>query len=822
MKKKPMLFMMALLASLQTYSIMLGSTYESQVVDDGLEDETPCFVPAYDDRVNWVKQPECNDLTGFGGWGTKEVNTNSDFVYCGDKSISVNSPWGGTLEMVNLQPNTCYRFIAKTFVPDGLIAKFSAYKHDYGEGDIDLWYSENTGQWENVDFTFKTSNTASTGIYYVGDKGNGKVYIDNYEVYIVDEPFIRIQYCDEEGNPLKDERIVSGVWGMDVSNYLMIGQEFIATADKQEIEKDGKIYRYDESSHSDRVVLHEGENLLTIRFIEATGPSQNADLSSLSVEGGTLVPDFSPEVTEYQVTLVGTDLGKPIYEKQDELQQVSGAEPVDLTSGSGRSEITVTAEDGETTKTYVINYKVIPSDDSFVPTYQDRENLVTDPFCSDVAQFGGWGTKQVNTDLNYVYNGHTSIAMAAPFRGTLEINDLKPNTAYRFIAQTYATEGVTAQFGWFGHGLGSGDVHFDITTQTGVWQKADFTFKTSEAGGSVFFAGDGGNGYAYIDNYEVYIVEEPWIRIHYVDQEGNVLKEDFRKEGDWLSMDPQRYLMLGHEYVADESDKMSFSVNGVYYVFDEEQSVDHVMLVEGENELTLVFKPLAIPVEFDETDDHINVMQDVYADVLLKRTLKADTWNAFCVPFDISSSQLLELGIVDVQMLTGLTSDNGDVILDFESQGEVVHGMPYLVKVDKDMSQLELRGVMIKASVPNNIVYQNVEMEGMYAKKSLAKGTYGLNDDVFKQVEDVVSQNGFSAYIRYASEDEKPTRLCMRINGIVTSVSDDKVVLMENEFVDVYSLTGILIKKAVRREDALKNLTKGIYIVDNKKVFVSD
>ena len=46
----------------------------------------------------------------------------------------------------------------------------------------------------------------------------------------------------------------------------------------------------------------------------ADGPkSSNADLSSITVSEGTLTPDFSPEVTEYTVTVPRIDRGRNCY-----------------------------------------------------------------------------------------------------------------------------------------------------------------------------------------------------------------------------------------------------------------------------------------------------------------------------------------------------------------------------------------------------------------------------------------------------------------------------------------------------------------------------
>lgn len=577
-------------------SILAISTISMTSITTGhTPDESPCFTPTYAEKENLVPHPECDNLNGFGGWGTKTINTEPKYVYCGDKSIAVASPWGGTLELNNLKGNTVYRFLARTYAPTGTSAIINAFNHSYGNGDIELWISEKTNQWETVDITFKTSDTNATGLYFVGATGNGNVYIDNYEAYIVKEPIIRIQYVDEKGNSLKEERTITGEWGLDPSKYLRIGQEFIAEKDKQVIIKEGIKYHYNTASNSDRIIIEEGENILRLQFTQSTGQSNNANLMSITIPDGQMEPEFSYDITEYNVLLAGNTSIRPICEKQEPEQEITGDDTVNLTSGTGRSEIVVTAEDDTSSKTYIINYKVIPTDDSFTQTYPDRKNLIEDPYCRDLNKFGGWGAKTINTNLKYIRNGKTSIAVSAPFKGTLEIHNLQPNTVYRLIAQVYATKDVTAQFGWFNHGLGNGDIYFNSNTGYEKWQKADFTLKTSDAGGNIFFTGNHADGLAYIDNYELYTVEEPSLKIHFIDTNGNTIKNDTAIMGNWISMEPSQYLMIGHEFIAQGKEYDSFVSNGVYYELDRENGNNRIILEEGENELTLRYNPITIP-----------------------------------------------------------------------------------------------------------------------------------------------------------------------------------------------------------------------------------
>lgn len=88
-------------------------------------------------------------------------------------------------------------------------------------------------------------------------------------------------------------------------------------------------------------------------------PSDNANLASLSVDAGSLVPAFDPETTEYNVAVPeGTTTVNISAETADTNATVSGTGGVDVSGGSGTGYVIVTAEDGSTKKTYTVNIVV--------------------------------------------------------------------------------------------------------------------------------------------------------------------------------------------------------------------------------------------------------------------------------------------------------------------------------------------------------------------------------------------------------------------------------------------------------------------------------
>lgn len=83
----------------------------------------------------------------------------------------------------------------------------------------------------------------------------------------------------------------------------------------------------------------------------------DASLADISLSIGEL--DFSPDTYTYDVVLPGEarKLTPFVTANVDDVT-ITGAEEVDLESGTGTSKIVVVALDGSTTKTYTINYKV--------------------------------------------------------------------------------------------------------------------------------------------------------------------------------------------------------------------------------------------------------------------------------------------------------------------------------------------------------------------------------------------------------------------------------------------------------------------------------
>ena len=96
------------------------------------------------------------------------------------------------------------------------------------------------------------------------------------------------------------------------------------------------------------------------------GKATNADLDELDVVGYTLSPDFDKDETEYNVT-VPADVDSVVitaHAADAPRANVEGTGSKDVNSGANRFPVTVTADDGTTTKTYYVNVTRELSDDT--------------------------------------------------------------------------------------------------------------------------------------------------------------------------------------------------------------------------------------------------------------------------------------------------------------------------------------------------------------------------------------------------------------------------------------------------------------------------
>ena len=247
----------------------------------------------------------------------------------------------------------------------------------------------------------------------------------------------------------------------------------------------------------------------------------------------------------------------------------------------------------------------------------------------------------------------------------------------------------------------------------------------------------------------------------------------------------------------------------------------------GINDMKL-YKVATQTINLVESSTSYEVEANAFANVTLTRNLKADAWNTFCVPFDMTAEQLEANGITDVRALESANVEGESVTLNFseDNVNAVEAGVPYLVKVDASYDgTINVENVLVSAAEPTTVsVEGGVSMTGNYAAGFVPQYAYFISNNAFYYADEAnyVSLKGFRAYIQLNNGVQNANRLMINLDGEVTGIEDvlGEEAAEADKLVNVVSLDGMTVKAGVKKAEALDGLQKGIYIVDGKKYVV--
>ena len=234
---------------------------------------------------------------------------------------------------------------------------------------------------------------------------------------------------------------------------------------------------------------------------------------------------------------------------------------------------------------------------------------------------------------------------------------------------------------------------------------------------------------------------------------------------------------------------------------------------------------LGSSVEFAEEDETTAPVAAFYNVVKVKRAMRQDVWNTFCVPFPMTSDQLSANGIKEVRVLDEATVGTDHVTLKFTQVDAIEPGKPYIVKVSVPVSEIKVSGVALQSSM-NDIPSNGVTMKGNYAKGVVPDGAFFINNNAFYLADtenstQKVTLKGFRAYIEVSEPVvSNINRMLIDIDGETTSVEEafGEEMCDADRLVEVYTLSGVKVKSGVKPSEALDGLKKGIYVVEGKKV----
>lgn len=232
--------------------------------------------------------------------------------------------------------------------------------------------------------------------------------------------------------------------------------------------------------------------------------------------------------------------------------------------------------------------------------------------------------------------------------------------------------------------------------------------------------------------------------------------------------------------------------------------------------MTVTYSKLS-SIDLDESKDNAETISgnaDKTVNVNLTRTLKADVWNTFCVPFDVTVAGS-PLEDATIKQIASVTAKDDGAVINFENAPATLEaGKAYLVRTAKAIVNPTFNGVTVKNVTPANCSgNENYQLIGIYSPLNIDASLYGKvfginNQDKLAKVMKDTSIKGMRAYFLLANS---ATAAKLNFGGELTGIDavDNGEAVMTGK---VYNLNGQYVG------NSLEGLKKGVYVVNGKKV----
>ena len=229
--------------------------------------------------------------------------------------------------------------------------------------------------------------------------------------------------------------------------------------------------------------------------------------------------------------------------------------------------------------------------------------------------------------------------------------------------------------------------------------------------------------------------------------------------------------------------------------------------------------PNLIPeLTFDEDADNQTVIAGnlgKVATVSLKRTLVADKWNTFCVPFDLDDTSAFFEG-VEIKEYDDQKGVEGNTMY-FKKVDAIIAGQPYLVKPKTDIVNPVFKNVRIKTDAPQSVGSADYKFVGVFSPLTFddgmsRKSLFLSSDGSLIYPDSGTTMRGMRAYFSFPGE--------MQSNIAKIVIDSDETAISDVVTDDNTSDSGIFNLNGAYVGNDESKLGKGIYIKNRKKVVV--
>lgn len=227
--------------------------------------------------------------------------------------------------------------------------------------------------------------------------------------------------------------------------------------------------------------------------------------------------------------------------------------------------------------------------------------------------------------------------------------------------------------------------------------------------------------------------------------------------------------------------------------------------------------PVVILDEKSESYSTPSIGNTGSAEVHLKRTFSANSWNSLCVPFAISEAEVKDQFGNDAKVakFTGATATT----LEFSTCTGIEAGKPYLVYIPEGATQTKFtfKGVTAFASQPTDVVLQGSANEkttfhGYFHNSTAPKGSYVLRKNLVYHLVSDMAIKGFRAVLIDGTATQRVFTQ-WSLDGTTTGIGNIDATVIQRY--NVYNTNGQMVRHAAT---SLDDLPHGVYIVNGKKV----
>lgn len=220
-------------------------------------------------------------------------------------------------------------------------------------------------------------------------------------------------------------------------------------------------------------------------------------------------------------------------------------------------------------------------------------------------------------------------------------------------------------------------------------------------------------------------------------------------------------------------------------------------------------------ITLDETEDNskiISAHKGQTVNALPIRTLVADKWNTFCIPFNINVADGKLCGIeAEIREYDHM---EGDVMM-FKEAKEIVAGRPYLIRPNKDIKLGQFDNVRLTGPELEKSGDESFYMIGTYSNRTFSEEESSkylfLNANAeFRHPKPGTTMKGMRAYF-YCSPDVQASQMRVGFSENSTDIKDIEQSNIQANLQRIYTING----SYVGTDKAA--LPKGIYIIGGKK-----